>query len=243
MLDFWAGEGVKPDAATALAGTKALSEQLRIENNVIHRDVIDAVFRQAHSDKTIPFRKHDITKPIAAADYDLGRNRYAYSDRDTGNYYISTGGERTAGSKGHAYRNDGVDIKADNNGTYITDIEAGEWLQYPFPAPDKGKYTLRLTTAAATATGKVYASVNGTKTKEVAIPQTGVPTASREHVTEHELRCEVVPLGPKHVLELPASRRGDSSCPVKILGRRREDVVWVEAAVESRCGEAPATRE
>ncbi len=173
VLDFWAGEGAKPDAATALAGTKALSEQLKIENNVIHRDVIDAMFRQTHSDKTIPFRKHDITKAIAAADYDLGRNRYAYSDSDTGNYYISTGGERTAGNKGHAYRNDGVDIKADNNGTYVTDTEAGEWLQYTLTAPDKGKYTLRLTTAAATATGKVYATVNGTKTKEVAIPQTG----------------------------------------------------------------------
>ncbi len=72
-------------------------------------------------------------------------------------------------TKGHAYRNDGVDIKADNNGTYVTDTEAGEWLQYTLTAPDKGKYTLRLTTAAATATGKVYATVNGTKTKEAAI--------------------------------------------------------------------------
>lgn len=182
VLDYWANEGPKPekiagnygsDNMNISAGILALTDNIKIENTIYHRDVIDAMFRQAHSDKTIPFRKHDITKAIAAADYDLGRNRYAYSDRDTGNYYISTGGERTAGNKGHAYRNDGVDIKADNNGTYVTDTEAGEWLQYTLTAPDKGKYTLRLTTAAATATGKVYATVNGTKTKETAIPQTG----------------------------------------------------------------------
>jgi len=173
-LKYWAKEGSKPDGATAAVGALELAENIKIENTVFRPDVIDAMFRQVHTDKTKPFREHTITKAIAAADYDLGRNRYAYFDRDSGNYYIATGGERTTGNNGYAYRNDGVDIKTDNSGSpYITDTQAGEWLQYTLTAPANGTYTLRLSVAATAAGGKVYAQVNDVKTKETAIPQTG----------------------------------------------------------------------
>lgn len=176
VLDYWAGEGPKPADIYAATGVMALTDHIKIENTVYHADVIDAMFRQVHSDKTIPFKKHDLTKAISAADYDLGRNRHAYFDLDSGNYYISTGGARTTGNNGRAYRNDGVDIKGSRDkGYYITDIQTGEWLQYTVTAPEKGTYTLRLSVATNLAGGKVYASVNGKNTKEAVIPDTGDP--------------------------------------------------------------------
>lgn len=143
ILNYWDGKGEKPSPEEAASGLTELTNNLKLENCIYHKDVVDAMFRQTRSDQTIPFKKHLLEKSLTvqAIDFDLGRNRYAYYDKDTGNYYISTGGQRTSGNKGRVYRNDGVDIISDTKGIYA-DVEDGEWIQYTITAKEKGNYSI-----------------------------------------------------------------------------------------------------
>jgi endoglucanase len=85
---------------------------------------------------------------INAADYDLGKNGFAYYDLDTANYRVS--GKPGVGNKGGTYRNDGVDIfKEEKTGDiYVGSIEDGEWLQYSFTINTPGVYKLEATISA-----------------------------------------------------------------------------------------------
>jgi endoglucanase len=146
ILDYWGGDGAAPSREEAAAALDELAANLKLENCIYHKDVIDAMFRQTKTDATIPFNKNEVDKTanIPAIDFDLGRNRYAYSDKDTGNYYISTGGQRTSGNNGRVYRNDGVDLKSDDKGIYVNDVEKTEWLQYTVNTKEKGAYNIDL---------------------------------------------------------------------------------------------------
>ena len=98
-----------------------LAEQTKCENNIVHRDVVDAMIRQPFSKDAIPFKANKISNGTVmyAVDYDLGVNGAAYYDLDTANYRISTGRE-SMGNRGRTYRNDGVDIYEDS-------IHHGDW--------------------------------------------------------------------------------------------------------------------
>ncbi len=120
-----------------------LAAQARCENNIVHRDVIDAMIRQPFSNETKPFKTNQISSGsvISAADYDLGVNGSAYYDKDTGNYYISTG-KQSVGNRGRMYRNDGVDIyavpvKTGNITLAVSKTENGFSIRLQYPA--KGK--------------------------------------------------------------------------------------------------------
>jgi endoglucanase len=177
ILDYWAEKGPKPTREEAYPAIAALAENIKIENNIYHRDVVDAMIRQPHSDNVVPFKPHTINQSIAATDYDLGRNRYAYFDLDTGNYYISNGGTRSTGNKGYTYRNDGVDIVRQEGSNpevyYVANIDAGEWLEYTVNIPQAGNYTVLATASAEASGGKVYVTINETMTKTAVIPHTG----------------------------------------------------------------------
>jgi hypothetical protein len=82
-----------------------------------------------------------------AVDFDMGRQRYAYYDKDSARYQY-TPGVNTDGNRGRAYRNDGVDIQKGNEGYYIFNIEDGEWLQYTVNVNATGKYNISFVTAA-----------------------------------------------------------------------------------------------
>src|SRR6185312_11075109 len=109
--------------------------------------------------------------------YDLGRNGFAYFDKDTADYHVSTG-KNTPGNRGRAYRNDGVDLRRDSTDktlVNVTDIEDGEWLQYTVNIAKSGKYTLKLMVAADHSKGVI--TVNNGKDQPVAasiaVPNTG----------------------------------------------------------------------
>jgi endoglucanase len=173
ILDYWAGKAPQPSAEEATDAVMELANNLKLENCIWHRDVIDAMFRQVRSNEPIAFNQNRLAASLTvnAVDYDLGRNGFAYFDNDTANYYISTGGPRTAGNKGHVYRNDGVDIGGDaDSGYFINSIEKGEWLQYTIEADTKGKYTLSVLVSVTTPGGKVAAEANGTRSREIALP-------------------------------------------------------------------------
>ena len=121
-------------------------------NNVVHPDVVDAMMRQPHSDRALPFREHRLgagALEIAAVDYDLGPPGVAYADRVDADYHVATGGERTEWNDGRTYRNDGVDIDREPDGTpYVTAFERGEWMQYTLEAAAAGPRAAILIVAA-----------------------------------------------------------------------------------------------
>lgn len=143
LLDYWNGKGPKPDPAQAWTILQDWLELLKIENNRIHRDVIDAMFRQVYSKEAIAFKPHRIQDQyqLIAADYDLGRQRVAYFDLDSASYQY-TPGVNTTGNRGRYYRNDGVDIRPGPNGPVLFSIEAGEWLSYTLDIAASGNYRM-----------------------------------------------------------------------------------------------------
>jgi endoglucanase len=159
VVKYWNKKGVRPSKAIAYRGLTALKNNLSFERNIKHPDVIDAMFRQVGSVKTIPFKSFRLKNAgklqIAAVDYDLGRNGYAYFDKDTADYRISTG-KNSTGNRGRVYRNDGVDIRRTETGDgfYVSDIEDGEWLQYTIEVETSGKYSIQLEVSPED-TGKV----------------------------------------------------------------------------------------
>lgn len=154
LVDYWNGKAEDPPKESDVySGLLELAIYSNIRSNIIHRDVIDALFRQPSDNATLPFKPNIINAKdsvINAVDYDLGRNNFAYSDKDTGNYYISSGG-RNAGNKGNVYRNDGVDVYKDSSmyeNYYVGSIEDSEWVQYTINVTEASAYTLKLNVAA-----------------------------------------------------------------------------------------------
>ena len=168
----------KPGESNVYSGTLEMAIHAKLENAIIHHDVIDAIFRQPFSAVAKPFRANKITNGtiINAVDYDLGSNGVAYFDTDTVDYHVSTG-KYGQGNRGRIYRNDGVDISKDSaayNSFYVDHIETGEWLQYTVQVKTAGIYSVRLKVASATDDAKLSLNINGANlAKEIAIPNTG----------------------------------------------------------------------
>jgi endoglucanase len=168
VLLYWEGKGPKPQQYEVAMAFHQLGEALKLENNIFHKDVVDAMMRQPHSTETMPFRNDPIGDRalINLVDFDFGRNRYAYFDVDTANYYIS-GGQR-GGNSGRNYRNDGVDVFVDSvtmSSYYIGDIQKGEWLQYTLSILKKGSYNIDITVRSQKA-GEFSLTVNGKEVKD-----------------------------------------------------------------------------
>lgn len=160
VQDYWAGSGPQPQPEAAYRGLMDLAGNLKLENCIFHRDVIEAMFRQPHTNEVIPFTNHAVKKgaAILAADYDLGRNGFAYVDKDTANYWVSSG-KGSAGNRGHTYRNDGVDIFEDEEGVYV-ESEAGEWMQYTVHSASSKSYAITLLLSAES-TARIQVILNG----------------------------------------------------------------------------------
>ncbi|HEY1870456.1 MAG TPA: cellulase family glycosylhydrolase, partial [Chitinophagaceae bacterium] len=165
LVDYWNGKTENPPKKSEVfSGLMEFAKSSNIHSNIVHKDVIDALFRQPFSNATKPFKPNIISSKdsnINAVDYDLGRNDFAYFDKDTGNYYISRGG-RNAGNKGNTYRNDGVDIYKDpapDESYYVGSIEDSEWIQYTVDVREAASYNLKLNVAAESA-GEVSINID-----------------------------------------------------------------------------------
>jgi hypothetical protein len=176
ILAYWSGDGTKPTETEAYNGVMNLAASAKLENTIIKRDVIDAMFRQPHSPASIPFKANRITSGtvLNAVDYDLGRNGIAYFDMDTATYHVSTG-KREQWNRGSAYRNDGVDITADSltmTDYYVTSIEDGEWLQYTLNVVRAGNYNLKFKCIAKNKPGKLSVLAGKNLSQTIEIPKT-----------------------------------------------------------------------
>jgi hypothetical protein len=181
LLNYWLHNGPKPSATEAEKALNEWLESVKLRNTVYHKDVTDAMFRQVNSLQTIPFKRQLITNGtvIKAVDYDLGRAGYAYKDNDTARYQYASPPILSAGNRGGAYRNDGVDIQAqrlqnDQTDYYIFNIEDGEWLQYTINVAAAGKYTIAFTVAAA-GEGSMFSLLNNNRpvAQKISIINTG----------------------------------------------------------------------
>jgi hypothetical protein len=173
ILQYWESKGPKPTPAAAEKALFKLTEDLKLENNIFHKDVIDAMMRQPGSKETHPFKKHVVKgrTVIQAVDYDMGRSGLAYYDTDSANYYVSNGPR--GGNRGRTYRNDGVDIERDSldySTYFITHIDNGEWWQYTIDVQKPGTYNLEYLVSATDSEGKITLSLNGREYDPVSVP-------------------------------------------------------------------------
>ena len=152
------GSGKKPKESNVYSGLMEVAVYSKLENNIFHKDVIDALFRQPFSAEALPYQPYRLTDSITipAVNYDLGRNGVAYYDTDTANY--RTSGVSSVGNRGHIYRNDGVDIYKDSakyNSFYVGNIEPGEWLQYTIDVLKSGAYNFVIAAVAVKENGEI----------------------------------------------------------------------------------------
>ena len=175
LLDYWSGNGEKPTHAEALNTLNEWLENLKLENNIFHHDVVDAMFRQVYSRKAIPFGDNTIKAGtiLRAVDFDLGRQGVAYFDTDTASYHY-TPGVNTQGNRGRSYRNDGVDIRPDSTGHHIFHIEDGEWLQYTIDVQEGNITELQLQVADEKGLGRIIVRIDSPSVDNMfTVPATG----------------------------------------------------------------------
>ena len=145
----------------------------KIENCVVAKDVIYAMTEQVKSNATKPFKPHAVNKPIWFADYDMGRDGYAYYDMVSADYHLDDGTDWIDWNSGNHYRNDGVDIGHVKETPYVGWTEAGEWMQYTLDIPKAGNYKMSIKSASKGSGGILNIEVNGAIVKDkVQLPST-----------------------------------------------------------------------
>lgn len=172
LLSYWDNATPAMTQEQAFAAVLDWAENHKIENCTVQRDVIDALLRQPYENSAIPYRHHEAGQVINLVDYDLGKCSVAYSDKDTANYHLNTGGF-TDWNRGWSYRNDGVDIEPcldtypGTNGFGIGFTEDNEWLQFTVNSDSAAAYKMLVRSAAASNPGMMHLTVNGTDASPV----------------------------------------------------------------------------
>jgi len=153
MISAWKSN-TNISAEAAFNAVMTFANNHKVQNCKVQYDVIDALIRQPFTVETKPFKKHTIDNKIFFADYDFGRNGYAYWDTDTANYRLDTQ-TFVAWNQGWTYRNDGVDIEkcsdTETNGYNVGWTNKGEWLQYTIAQSVAGAYKFEIRAASQTA--------------------------------------------------------------------------------------------
>jgi hypothetical protein len=117
---------------------------LNIDSCAVRRDVIDAILRQPFTTATVPYANINIPGYVFATEYDMGKNGFAYGDKDFQNISGNSGGG--VWNSGGIYRNDGVDIERcsdfPTNGYDVSGINNGEFLTFTINASETTTYDL-----------------------------------------------------------------------------------------------------
>lgn len=179
LISYWEGKAVKPSSSDAYKALMDYASNSNIKNNIVHRDVIDALTRQTQTGDVLPYRDELIkdNTVLFAVDYDMGRAGSAYHDKDSAEYWVATN-VRTDWNSGGMYRNDGVDIEACSdllsNGYNVGWIQDGEWLQYSVFNEEDKTFDIQVRIASAVAAGELQLLINGKPvTENIMLPPTG----------------------------------------------------------------------
>ncbi|HXB10706.1 MAG TPA: putative Ig domain-containing protein, partial [Bacteroidia bacterium] len=159
--------GAMPSAAAGQAILNELLEDVKVANCTTNNGYLYALFKQPGNTNTVPYNNTAVSLPgkITAANYDEGKNGYAYNDslyQDT--QYGSTVGSSTSWNNGWYYRNDGVDLQystAENSPT-VGWTETNDWMQYTVNIATAGSYNVIVRAASGAAGGKLSISSDGT---------------------------------------------------------------------------------
>lgn len=173
IVDYWNGKTKIPLRVDFYKTLMEFARNSNVKRNIFHPDVVDAMMRQPHSNETRSFRLPAIRHGamIQAVKFDLGKNGFAYYDLDTANYRVS--GKPGVGNKGGIYRNDAVDIFADQNeyDLYVGSFEKSEWLQYTLNVTSPGTYQITIVTGSDSLNSKLKISLDGTVLTELNVKQ------------------------------------------------------------------------
>lgn len=176
LLKYWKDGGQKPTADFSKKTLMKMADNYKMENVTVKPDVIDAMFRQVHTNDTKAYKKNIIPGKIAATHYDLGTNGYAYSDKDFVNYRVETN-KFEDWNKGNTMRNDGVDIlpckDSGSNGYQVSFIEDGEWLQFTAEVKKQNKYNVAIRYSSEKAEGRLHLETEKGKSKSITLPASG----------------------------------------------------------------------
>lgn len=177
LMNYWKGTAAKPTVDNAFQAVMKFSDNHKLENCSVQRDVVDALTRQPYTTETLPFKQNTTSSTIYAVDYDLGRADYAYSDKTDADYHVSTS-QYTSWNTGNSYRNDGVDIQgctdAVTNGYSVGWIEDGEWTAYTIQSDTAMTYNVLIRHASESQTARVYLDINGKRaSKSIALTASG----------------------------------------------------------------------
>lgn len=143
LIDSWQNnQPLSPDSTYAAVMQYAANHN--IENCIVARDVIYAMTQQADNFDTSPYKIHHLGQPIFFADFDMGREGYAYHDMVSADYHADDGADWANWNSGNFYRNDGVDIGDYKGSPFVGWTEAGEWMQYSLDVQKEGNYNLRI---------------------------------------------------------------------------------------------------
>lgn len=165
ILEYWKGNTSKPSVNDAFAAIMELANNTNSANCDYQKDVPDAMIRQVATDTTIPYSDHTIPGIVYMSDFDLGKNGYAYFDKDYANYAQSTGSFQ-AWNDGWVYRNDAIDIQkssdnVNNNGYHIGYVKKDEWMNYTVTINETGKYKAAIRLAAQSNGGEFHLAIDG----------------------------------------------------------------------------------
>ncbi|MFL5730339.1 MAG: cellulase family glycosylhydrolase, partial [Cytophagaceae bacterium] len=169
--------GAMPSAAAGQAILNELLENIKVSNCAVNKGYLYALFQQPDNNNTIPYGNHAVALPgrVIAANYDEGKNGYAYNDAAFQNtQYGSTVGSSTNWNTGWYYRNDGVDLQYSNAEAAPTVgwTENNDWMQYTVNVSASGLYTVKVRVAGNG--GSLSLSSDGvTLINNAAIPGTG----------------------------------------------------------------------
>jgi hypothetical protein len=165
ILNYWKDEGDKPTEQEAYDAMMKLADNALSENCLYRKGISDALLRQPHTNATLPFKERQVIPGVIyLSDYDLGKNNYAYYDKDVATYHQSSG-SFVAWNRGWRYRNDGVDIEDNNdntnsNGYHLGFVDKGEWTKYSVRINSSGIYRVRVRHASEQSGAQLYLSLN-----------------------------------------------------------------------------------
>jgi endoglucanase len=178
LLNYWGNNGAKPSVSTAKASLMQLAENLKIQNCIYRKDVVDAMIRQINDNTSIPFSENNVPGIIYASDFDLGRYNSAYKDVDTANYHVATG-TYTAWNSGWTLRNDGVDIETNSDADLSSNkmnvgwTQNGEWLMYTLNVDSSAAYNITIRYSVANSNTIVKFNIDGLdQTNSLTLPAT-----------------------------------------------------------------------
>lgn len=172
IISYLRGEQPHPEPEVAERGWMELAADLHIDSCDFRPDVLDALFRDAHGETSVPYTNLKIPGILDAVHFDMGSQAVAYFDADP----INESGRPGSMNRGRQFRNDGVDIlkSEDEQGPKfgIGWIEGGEWLKYTINA-ESGEYAIGLRVAAEQGGGMATLFIDGAEAARVDIPSTG----------------------------------------------------------------------